>query len=142
MAITYCTKEVKMPPLKKRKINRWIREIARSYGKKTGEIAYVFCSDDIILETNRKYLQHDYYTDIITFDYTEENRLNGDIFISLDTVKSNAGQFGVTFENELHRVLIHGVLHLCGIDDKGEENRRRMTTCENRALDLLKNIPD
>lgn len=142
MAITYCTEEVKMPPLKKRKINRWIREIVQSYGKKTGEIAYVFCSDDIILETNRKYLQHDYYTDIITFDYTEENMLNGDIFISLDTVKSNAGQFGVTFENELHRVLIHGVLHLCGIDDKGEENRRLMTTCENRALDLLKNIPD
>lgn len=142
MAITYSTSEVKMPVLKKRKINRWIQEVARSYDRKTGEIAYLFCSDEVILDTNRKYLHHDYYTDIITFDYTEKNILHGDIFISLDTVKSNASLFGVSFDDELHRVLIHGILHLCGIEDKGEENQRHMTSCENRALALLKNMPD
>ena len=87
--------------------------------KRLGEIAYIFCSDEKILEVNRQYLQHDYYTDIITFDYCEGDRLSGDLFISLDTIHTNAEQFGTSYEDELHRVIIHGILHLCGINDKG-----------------------
>ena len=102
-----------------------------------GEVAYVFCNDEKILEVNRQYLQHDYYTDIITFDYTEGDRIGGDLFISLDTVRSNAELFGRPYEEELHRVVIHGILHLCGINDKGPGEREIMEAAENRALDML-----
>ncbi len=135
--ISYNTEQVKMPKLEKRKTNAWIRQVAEKYGKKIGEVAYVFCDDAKILEVNRQYLQHDYYTDIITFDYCENNTLHGDIFISLDTVESNAQEFGTTFENELHRILIHGILHLCGQEDKTPEARAEMTRKENEALALL-----
>ena len=136
--ITYQTEGVEMPHIKKRKITEWIKTIAESYGKKVGEIAYIFCSDEKILEVNRQYLQHDYYTDIITFDYTEGNRISGDLFISLDTVRTNAEQFKASYDNELHRVIIHGILHLCGIDDKGPGEREIMETAENKALALLR----
>jgi len=129
---------VKMPALRKQRINRWIKEIADGYGKKTGDIAYVFCDDQKILEVNNQYLEHDYYTDIITFDYTTGNTISGDIFISLDTVKSNADEYGADFETELHRILIHGILHLCGNDDKSPELRADMTNKENKALGQLK----
>jgi len=119
--IQYIAENVKMPALRKQRINRWIKEIADGYGKKTGDIAYVFCDDQKILEVNNQYLEHDYYTDIITFDYTTGNTISGDIFISLDTVKSNADEYGADFETELHRILIHGILHLCGNDDKSPE---------------------
>lgn len=102
--------------------------------KKTGDIAYIFCSDERILEINKQYLQHDYYTDIITFDYSEDNIISGDIFISIDTVKSNSLDFGSDFETELLRVIIHGILHLCGQDDKSPELRMEMTRKENEAL--------
>ncbi len=134
MAISYCAENVKVPAFKKREVNGWIRRVAAQYGKKCGEIAYIFCDDEKILEVNRAYLQHDYYTDIITFDYTEENVIAGDIFISLDTVRSNAKQFGQDYETELYRVVIHGILHLCGINDKGVGEREHMTECENKAL--------
>ena len=111
--IFYTTENVKLPKLEKRKTNAWIKTVAAKYDKKIGEIAYIFCDDAKILEVNKTYLQHDYFTDIITFDYCEGVVLNGDIFISLDTVRTNAQEFGVTFENELHRILIHGILHLC-----------------------------
>jgi len=136
--IIYQTEGAEMPHIKKRKITEWIKTIAESYGKKVGEIAYIFCSDEKILEVNRQYLQHDYYTDIITFDYTEGNRISGDLFISLDTVRTNAEQFKASYDNELHRVIIHGILHLCGIDDKGPGEREIMETAENKALALLK----
>lgn len=136
--ITYQTEGVEMPHIKKREITEWIKTIAESYGKKVGEIAYIFCSDEKILEVNRQYLQHDYYTDIITFDYTEGNRISGDLFISLDTVRTNAEQFKASYDNELYRVIIHGILHLCGIDDKGPGEREIMETAENKALALLK----
>lgn len=126
-----------MPAIKKRENNAWIKKVAADYGKKIGEIAYIFCSDDKILEVNRQYLHHDYYTDIITFDYTEDDVISGDIFISLDTVKSNAQEYGQRFEDELHRIIIHGILHLCGIKDKGEKERQQMTRCENQALEQL-----
>lgn len=121
--ITYQTEGVDMPAIKKRETSAWIKAVAETYGKKVGEIAYIFCSDEKILEVNRQYLQHDYYTDIITFDYCEGNRISGDLFISLDTVRTNAEQFGATYETELHRVIIHGILHLCGINDKGPGER-------------------
>ena len=111
--------------------------MAENYGKKVGDIAYIFCDDEKILEVNRQYLQHDYYTDIITFDYTEDNVISGDLFISLDTVRSNSEEQGTTYEEELHRVIIHGILHLCGINDKGPGERELMEQAENKALSLL-----
>jgi rRNA maturation RNase YbeY len=105
--ISYQTEGVKMPDIKKKKTTGWIKEVAACYGKRVGEIAYIFCSDDKILEVNRQYLQHDYYTDIITFDYCEGDRISGDLFISLDTVRSNAEQFEQPYDRELHRVIIH-----------------------------------
>lgn len=137
MAISYQTDGVKMPVIKKRETTAWIKTVASSYEKKVGEIAYIFCSDEKILEVNKEYLQHDYYTDIITFDYCDDNIISGDIFISLDTVKSNSEQFKTTYEEELHRTIIHGILHLCGINDKGEGEREIMEAAENKALALL-----
>ena len=110
--ISYQTEGVKMPAIKRRETTAWIKAVAASYGKKVGEIAYNFCDDDQILEVNREYLQHDYYTDIITFDYCEDDVISGDLFISLDTVRSNSEQVGATYEQELHRVIIHGILQL------------------------------
>ena len=127
-----------MPAIKKRETTVWIKAVASSYEKKVGEIAYIFCSDEKILEVNKEYLQHDYYTDIITFDYCEDNIISGDIFISLDTVKSNSEQFNTSYNDELHRTIIHGILHLCGINDKGEGEREIMEAEENKALALLK----
>lgn len=138
MAISYQTDGVKMPVQKKREMTAWIKEVAASYEKKIGEIAYIFCSDEKILEVNREYLQHDYYTDIITFDYCEGNTLSGDLFISLDTVKTNAEEFKTNYEEELHRTIIHGILHLCGINDKGEGEREIMEAAENKALAMFK----
>ncbi len=135
--IFYTTENVKAPKLEKRKTNAWIKTVAEKYDKKIGEIAYIFCDDAKILEVNKTYLQHDYFTDIITFDYCEGAVLNGDIFISLDTVRTNAQEFGVTFENELHRILIHGILHLCGQEDKTPEARLEMTRKENDALQMI-----
>ena len=138
--ITYQTEEVKLPTIKKRETTAWIKAVAQTYGKRVGEIAYIFCSDEKILEVNRQYLQHDYYTDIITFDYCEGNVLSGDLFISLDTVKTNAEQFASSYDSELYRVIIHGILHLCGINDKGPGEREIMEAAENKALNMLKDF--
>jgi rRNA maturation RNase YbeY len=126
-----------MPKLEKRKTNAWIKAVAQKYDKKIGEIAYIFCDDEKILEVNREYLQHDYYTDIITFDYSEDNIISGDIFISLDTVRSNAEEYGVSFDNELRRIIIHGILHLCGQEDKTSAARAEMTRKEDEALSMI-----
>ncbi|MDP4240475.1 MAG: rRNA maturation RNase YbeY [Bacteroidota bacterium] len=134
--IQYIAEEVKLPTLSKQTINRWIKETAALYGKRTGEIAYIFCSDKRILEVNKQYLNHDYYTDIITFDYSEGTIISGDIFISIETVESNAEKFKVSFDEELKRILIHGILHLCGQDDKTPEMRTEMTRKENQALEM------
>jgi len=138
--ITYQSEGVRMPNIKKRQTTQWIKAVAASYGKKVGEIGYLFCNDEHILEVNREYLGHDYYTDIITFDYCEGDVLSGDLVISLDTVCSNAELFQKTYEEELHRVIIHGVLHLCGINDKGPGEREIMEAAENRALTLLASL--
>lgn len=132
--ISYNTEGVSMPKIRRRDTSAWIKAVAQSYGRKVGDIAYIFCDDERILEVNRQYLQHDYYTDIITFDYDEGDVISGDLFISLDTVRTNAEQFGATYEDELYRVIIHGVLHLCGINDKGPGEREVMEAAENKAL--------
>ncbi len=132
--INFFAEDIEMPLLQQQQVKDWIKQTATFYGKKVGEISYIFCSDERILEVNRQFLQHDYYTDVITFDYTENDLLSGDIFISLDTVKSNAEQFSQSYEKELHRIIIHGILHLCGQKDKEPEARRVMTEKENLAL--------
>ena len=123
-----------MPKIKKRDTSAWIKAVAASYGRKVGEIGYLFVDDEKILEVNREYLGHDYCTDVITFDYDEDDTVSGDIVISLDTVRSNAQLFGKTYEEELYRVIIHGILHLCGINDKGPGEREIMEAAENKAL--------
>lgn len=140
MRISYYTDGVEMPDINQPIINKWIENIADYYGKKCGEIAYIFCNDPKIIEVNRQYLQHDYYTDIITFDYTHGSRISGDLFISLDTVESNSVEQNTTYESELHRVIIHGILHLCGINDKGPGEREQMEAAENHALSILNEL--
>lgn len=134
--IYYQSEDIKMPKIAKRKVSTWVKEVAKLHGYKVGDISYIFCSDEKILEVNRQYLQHDYYTDIITFDYTEERVISGDLFISLDTVRTNAEQFNVSYESEFYRVVIHGILHLCGINDKGPGEREVMEAHENESLAL------
>ncbi len=138
--ITYNTDGVKMPSIKKRENTAWVKAVAASYGKRVGEIAYIFVDDEKILEVNRQYLGHDYYTDIITFDYFEGDVISGDLFISLDTVRTNAERVGATYEEELHRVIIHGILHLCGINDKGPGEREIMEAAEDKALALRSSL--
>ena len=132
--ITYNSEGVRMPKIKKRDTSAWIKAVAASYGRKVGEIGYLFVDDEKILEVNREYLGYDYYTDVITFDYDEDDTVSGDIVISLDTVRSNAQLFGKPYEEELYRVIIHGILHLCGINDKGPGEREIMEAAENKAL--------
>lgn len=135
--ISYNADGVSMPKIKKREISKWIRSVVASYGRRTGDIGYMFVDDEKILSVNREYLGHDYFTDIITFDYDEADVVSGDLVISLDTVRSNAELFGKAYEDELHRVIIHGILHLCGINDKGPGEREIMETAEDKALAML-----
>ena len=138
--ISYTTDGVEMPSFDTQRIENWIVSVARSFGKTVGAVTYIFCNDDKILEVNRKYINHDYYTDVITFDYSRPMRISGDVFISLDTVRSNAILLGKTYDNELMRVIIHGILHLCGVDDKGPGEREIMERHEDEALALLSNM--
>ena len=136
--INYMTQgNVQMPRLNNEAVQNWIVEVARRHNQQVGCLTYVFCDDEYILATNREFLGHDYYTDIITFDYTNSRHIAGDMVISLDTVSSNAEMLGVAYEKELMRVMIHGVLHLCGINDKGPGEREIMEQHENEALALL-----
>ena len=123
-----------MPKIRRRDNSAWVKRVAASYERKVGDVAYIFCDDEEILRVNRQYLQHDYYTDIITFDYDEDDVISGDLFISLDTVRTNAEQLGLPYEQELNLVIIHGILHLCGINDKGPGEREIMEAAENKAL--------
>lgn len=132
--IRFTSQDIDMPVLDERRISRWIRAVAADYGFAVGNINYIFCSDERELEVNREFLGHDYYTDVITFDYSTPSTLNGDIFISLDTVRSNAEWVGTSFDNELLRILIHGVLHLTGQGDKTPETKAQMTAKEEKAL--------
>jgi len=120
-------------------ISGWLSFCAKSFDHQMGELTYVFCSDEHLYQMNVKYLNHDTYTDIITFDYTEENVVSGDLFISIDRVKDNALKYGVSFENELNRVMVHGLLHLLGFKDKSDEDADLMRKKEDYCLTLLKN---
>ena len=135
--IHFTTDSIEMPALDERKVMKWIKSVAADYGFSVGNINYIFCSDERELEVNREFLGHDYYTDVITFDYSTASTLNGDIFISLDTVRSNAEMVGVPFEQELLRIIIHGVLHLTGQGDKTPETKTQMTAKEEKALGQL-----
>ena len=125
--ISYTNERVKPPKIAKRNINNWINSVASNYDKTIGEIAYIFCDDSKILEINKTYLQHDYYTDIITFDLSERpESITGEIYISTDRVRDNSITLGVTIKEELHRVIFHGALHLCGYKDKTPKDAKLM----------------
>lgn len=128
---------VEMPALDREMVKKWVVGVAGKFGKTVGTLTYIFCNDEKILQVNREFLKHDYYTDIITFDYSTRRRISGDMFISLDTIRSNAEMLGRTYDDELRRVVIHGVLHLLGINDKGPGEREVMERHEDEALSML-----
>lgn len=130
------------PSFPMNKLEVWFNKVAESHNRKIGNINYLFCDDKEILRVNREFLNHDYYTDIITFDYSNKNRISGDIFISLETVKSNAEDLKVSYDSEILRVIIHGLLHLCGIGDKGPREREIMEKCENDALNIWRSLSE
>ena len=135
--IRFFNKDIKFTLTDKLLLKKWIKEVVSSYGNRAGDINIILCDDPSILEINNQFLGHDYYTDIITFDYTEENVINGELYISIDTVRANAQEYGQSFPDELHRVIIHGILHLCGLDDHCEEDIKEMREAENLSLEKL-----
>ncbi|MCH5224837.1 MAG: rRNA maturation RNase YbeY [Muribaculaceae bacterium] len=138
--ISFETKNVGLPLLDFGKVERWLGEVAASHQRRIGNLNYLFCDDEEILRVNLQFLSHNYFTDIITFDYSRRDKIGGDLFISLDTVRSNAEEIGESYDRELLRVIVHGVLHLCGIDDKGPGQREVMEAAEDRALKLYETI--
>lgn len=135
--IVWHTRGVDMPLIDTALMARWLDSVADNHGRRLGTLTYIFTDDEGILDVNREFLSHDYFTDIITFDYSKRRMVSGDIFISLDTVRSNAEMLGVSYDSELMRVIVHGLLHLCGINDKGPGERAIMEQHENQALELL-----
>ena len=135
--IQYCSEDIRFTLPQKRLNNAWLKSVAAAENRILGDVSIVFCSDPYLLDINRRFLSHDYYTDIITFDYCEGNRLSGDLFISIDTVRANALEYGATFENELSRVMVHGLLHLIGYDDHTSEDQVVMRQKEDTYLSLL-----
>ena len=135
--VNFIAQDVPMPELDRDRVAEWLERVARSHGKSAGRLTYIFCDDDYILSTNHQFLNHDYYTDIITFDYSTRRRIAGDMVISLDTVLTNSQTVGETYRRELLRVVVHGVLHLCGINDKGPGEREVMERHEDEALSLI-----
>ena len=125
-----------MPDIREAEVSSWVRRVAKNYGKTVGDVNYIFVDDETILDINRRFIGHDYYTDHIGFDYSKDDSLSGDIYISLDTVRTNAELFGVTQDEELRRIIIHGLLHLCGLRDKTDEERAEMQRAEDEALSL------
>ena len=134
--VSYFTEDIKFSFKEKRLTSRWLKLVAESEIRRLGDISIIFCSDNYILDVNIKYLQHDYYTDIITFDYCEGDRLSGDLFISIDSVRENAAFYGTEFADELNRVIVHGLLQLIGYDDHTEEDIKTMRAKENYYLSL------
>jgi len=137
MAIFFYREDTKFDLKPKMKFKRWIRGVVGEEKSKTGDLTFVFCSDNYLLQINNQYLSHDYFTDVITFDYTEEDRVSGDIFISIDRVKDNAKNLKIPFQEELHRVIIHGVLHLLGYKDKTTDEIKVMRRKENYYIAKL-----
>ncbi|MBO5963695.1 MAG: rRNA maturation RNase YbeY [Bacteroidales bacterium] len=139
MAITF-TFETKYNLKSRTLIKKWLKQIIENKGCKLGTISYILCDDDYLLEINKQFLQHDNYTDIITFDYVENGIVNGDIFISVERVEENASLFQTSKQDELMRVFAHGVLHLLGFKDKTEQEAKQMRQAENESLELLKEL--
>ena len=137
MEITFQSEGVEHPQIDEKELSSWIVSVAKKHNREVGEISYLFCNDEKILEVNTQYLNHDFYTDIITFDYSEENIVSGDIIISLQTVQSNSQMYTTDYSEELHRVIIHGILHLCGLNDLSEEEEKAMRDAEDSALQML-----
>lgn len=137
MEISFQSEGVEHPQINEAELSSWIHSVAKKHKRDIGEISYLFCDDEKILEVNKEYLNHDFYTDIITFDYSEENTISGDIIISLQTVESNSQMYQTNYSDELHRVIIHGILHLCGLKDSTEEEEKAMRDAENSALEIL-----
>lgn len=123
-----------MPNIDEAKASAWVRQVAKGYGKVVGDVNYIFVDDETMLDINRRFLGHDYYTDHIGFDYSEGNAVSGDVYISLDTVRTNAALYGATQDEELRRIIIHGLLHLCGLSDKQPEQQAAMRKAEDAAL--------
>lgn len=138
--VSYFTEDTDFVFKHKRLNNSWYRLACSSEIRKLGDVNVIFCSDNYILDINMKYLQHDYFTDIITFDYCEGNVISGDLFISIDSVRENAKYYGTEFEDELNRVLIHGVLHLIGYDDHSEKDIKKMREKEDYYLSVRKSL--
>lgn len=138
--ILYNVVNTEMPPINQQKVTEWVRQVAATYRRHVGDINFIFVDDEEILRVNREFIGHDYYTDHIGFDYSQGSTISGDIYIGVDTVRTNSEQIGCDYNEELHRVIIHGVLHLCGIDDKGPGERAIMEAEEDKALELWKNL--
>jgi rRNA maturation RNase YbeY len=134
--ISYFFEDTAFQFRKKTLNNKWLRLVAESEIRRVGQINIIFCSDNYILDVNQQYLQHDYFTDIITFDYCEGDRLSGDLFISVDTVRENSVEYGTDFDDELNRVIVHGVLHLIGYDDHNDSDIAEMRKKEDYYLSL------
>ena len=137
MEISFQSEKVELPQINEKEISDWIKSVAQTHNREIGEISYLFCDDEKILEVNQEYLNHDFYTDIITFDYSEGNIISSDIIISLQTVESNSQMYQTDFIEELQRVIIHGILHLCGLNDLTDEEEYAMREAENSALKML-----
>lgn len=142
MPINYQSQDIKFVLRDKRKVSKWINDVIKFHQKKLGNVSYIFCSNQYILELNQQYLNHNYFTDIITFDYCYDNKVEGDIFISIDTVLDNSHRFKTNFNDELLRVIIHGVLHLVGFSDKTAKQQKQMRVLEDEALSIFYNYAD
>lgn len=140
MAILYNTEHVNRPKLKYRVVSKWLKHVVLKFGCVTGDLTYIFCSDDYLKEINSKYLNHDYYTDIVTFDYRDGNVISGDMFISVDRVIENSEVFLSNMEDEYLRVIVHGVLHLLGLNDSSETEKVTMREKENESIFMYKEI--
>lgn len=138
--VRFFNKDIKFNLKHKLLLKKWIKSVVSNYGKRVEDINIIFCDDPSILEINMQFLSHDYYTDIITFDYCEDDYINGELYISVDTVRANAQEYLQDFDVELHRVIIHGVLHLLGLDDHSEKDIKQMRDAENQALQELEVI--
>ncbi len=137
MSIHFFNEDLPLPKLKKRLTANWLKEVILFEGKRVGEVSFIFCSDSYLLDVNNKFLDHDYYTDVITFDYVEGNVISGDIFISLDRISENSNSLNISFLDELNRIMVHGVLHLLGYKDKSKKDKSLMTEREDFFIKLL-----
>lgn len=142
MPINFQCQDIKFVLKEKRKVSKWINDVIKLHQKKLGNVSYIFCSNQYILELNQQYLNHSYFTDIITFDYCYDNKVEGDIFISIDTVLDNSHRFKTNYNDELLRVIIHGVLHLVGFSDKTAKQQKQMRVLEDEALSIFYRYAD